>query len=78
MYPPSALLIADALPPAIGKGDVFVMRFILHDWSDSKAIKILQSVRNAIGAYSCAYTSCKFVTAAAGCYEYDLATLSCQ
>lgn len=36
----------EAVPP----GDAYVMKHILHDWSDALAIKILKAIRAAIGA----------------------------
>eukprot|EP01033_Poteriospumella_lacustris_P022799 gene22799-17204_t len=30
-------------------GDVVVLRYILHDWSDEKALDILKAIRTAIG-----------------------------
>lgn len=29
---------------------MYVMRVVLHDWSDEKTVEILKSVRDAIGA----------------------------
>lgn len=33
-----------------GKQTVYMLREILHDWDDNDSIKILRSVRNAIGS----------------------------
>eukprot|EP00884_Botryococcus_braunii_P019163 jgi/Botrbrau1/5930/Bobra.0366s0104.1 len=38
----------ETLPKARGKGDLYLLRLILHDWSDEEAIKILASVHQAI------------------------------
>lgn len=35
--------------PALANGDVVVLRYILHDWSDEKALEILRAIRTAIG-----------------------------
>ena len=35
--------------PSIYNNDVIVMKNILHDWSDSKALEILKNLRSAIG-----------------------------
>lgn len=43
-------IVAGTLPTAQGAGDVFLMRVILHDWSDEQALRILKNVRAAIGA----------------------------
>jgi O-methyltransferase domain len=40
---------AGTLPKARGKGDVYLLRLILHDWDDEQAVKILSSVHQAIG-----------------------------
>ncbi len=51
----SALLIymcwgvAETLPRAETADTVYFMRLILHDWDDEQCIKILKSVRHAIG-----------------------------
>ena len=37
------------MPAAKGPGDVFVMRVVLHDWSDEKTLEILTSMRKAVG-----------------------------
>ena len=34
-------------------GEVFVLRNIIHDWDDGKALAILRSVRAAIGHRCC-------------------------
>ena len=33
---------------ALSYSDEYLLRFILHDWSDSKALAILKSVRRAM------------------------------
>lgn len=38
------------VPAAEGPGDLYVMRVVLHDWSDEKTLEILTAVRKAIGA----------------------------
>merc|ERR1712224_975023 len=38
----------DSVPMA-KDGDAFVMRYILHDWSDEDALKILKNVRKSFG-----------------------------
>lgn len=40
---------AETLPQAEKPSTVYVMRLILHDWDDDMSIKILRSVRTAIG-----------------------------
>jgi len=35
----------DSVP---GDGDLYLLRFVLHDWPDSGATRILQEVRNAM------------------------------
>lgn len=35
--------------PTLMDGDVVVLRYILHDWSDEKALDILKAIRTAIG-----------------------------
>ena len=35
--------------PAGADGDAYLLRLILHDWSDEDSIAILSSVRHAIG-----------------------------
>lgn len=35
--------------PTLVDGDVVVLRYILHDWSDEKALDILKAIRTAIG-----------------------------
>ena len=37
------------VPAAKGPGDLFVMRVVLHDWSDEKTLEILKAMREAIG-----------------------------
>lgn len=37
--------------PAACDGDAFLLRQILHDWSDKDVIKILSSCREAMGAH---------------------------
>ena len=39
----------DPLPPFRKIPDVFLLRHILHDWSDKYAIKILRNLRDAAG-----------------------------
>ena len=39
--------------PRPEKGDVWILRFILHDWSDSDSAHILSAIRAAIGANIC-------------------------
>jgi O-methyltransferase domain len=39
----------DTVPAAKGPGDVFVMRVVLHDWSDEQTLEILTAMRKAIG-----------------------------
>lgn len=43
---------AGSIPAAHGSGDVYVMRTILHDWSDERATEILRNTRAAIGTAS--------------------------
>eukprot|EP00884_Botryococcus_braunii_P008292 jgi/Botrbrau1/17464/Bobra.0054s0051.1 len=40
---------ADTLPKAESSKEVYSMRLILHDWDDDDCVKILRSVRQAIG-----------------------------
>lgn len=42
---------SDTLPRP-EKGDVWILRFILHNWSDSDSAHILSAIRTAIGATS--------------------------
>ena len=37
------------LPHAVQAGEAYVMRDILHDWSDDKVLVILKNLRHAIG-----------------------------
>lgn len=39
----------ETLPKAQGKGDVYLLRLILHDWDDAEAVRILAAVHEAIG-----------------------------
>ncbi|GBF98937.1 hydroxyneurosporene methyltransferase [Raphidocelis subcapitata] len=41
---------AGAVPRAEADGEIYVLREILHDWSDADSIRILREVRAAIGA----------------------------
>ena len=43
---------AGSIPASRGSRDVYVMRTILHDWSDERATDILRNTRVAIGALS--------------------------
>ncbi|KAI8476834.1 MAG: O-methyltransferase-domain-containing protein [Monoraphidium minutum] len=43
---------AGAIPRADGDRDVYVMREILHDWSDADALRILREVRAAAGRHA--------------------------
>jgi O-methyltransferase domain len=47
---------AETIPAAKGPGDLFVMRVVLHDWSDAKTLEILTNVRKAIGEPLCSRT----------------------
>jgi O-methyltransferase domain len=38
------------IPRTKGKGDVYVMRYILHDWSDEESLGILKNLRQAMVA----------------------------
>ena len=40
---------ADSLPKAVSSKDVYVMRSVLHDWTDNQSKNILRHVRAAIG-----------------------------
>jgi 6-hydroxytryprostatin B O-methyltransferase len=40
----------ETIPKAKGKGDVYLLRLVLHDWPDADAVRILSSVRQAIGS----------------------------
>jgi hypothetical protein len=33
---------------SVPEGDLYLLRFILHDWDDADAIRILQSTRRAM------------------------------
>ena len=46
-------LHAGSLPQARSKDDVFILRQICHDWADEPTIKILKSVRAAMGNTKC-------------------------
>jgi len=35
--------------PAARKGDCYLMRNILHDWTDAQSIQILRNLRTAFG-----------------------------
>lgn len=44
--------LAETLPAAKGPGNVYVMRIVLHDWSDEKSLEILKNMRTAIGEFT--------------------------
>ncbi|KAF8068171.1 sfmM3 [Scenedesmus sp. PABB004] len=48
-FTPGSFFDAGVLPPSVGAGDVYVMRQILHDWSDADSLRILKGVRAAFG-----------------------------
>lgn len=47
-----AVTCTGTVPAAEGPGDLYVMRVVLHDWSDEKTLEILTAVREAIGELS--------------------------
>ena len=47
-------LVAGKLPKAQGRSEAYVLRDIVHDWSDEKAKFILKNLREAIGSNSTA------------------------
>jgi O-methyltransferase domain len=50
------LCCAETLPAAKGSGDLYVMRVVLHDWSNEKTVEILTNVRKAIGELPCIHS----------------------
>lgn len=47
--PGGSFFDSGALPEGVDDKDIYILRIILHDWNDDKALQILQSVRTAIG-----------------------------
>ena len=45
-------LSAETLPQG-QNGDAYLLRLILHDWSDADCVAILKSIRKAMGATRC-------------------------
>ena len=49
-------LLAETLPRGSrrdGKGDVYIMRQICHDWPDNATVEILTNLRTAMGDAPC-------------------------
>ena len=50
-------LYAGDVPAGRSPLDIFVLRVILHDWNDVKALQILRNVRSSIGQLLCVRTA---------------------